>query len=1098
VSRLQGQPTIAMHLFSSISALLGNKGQANYSAANNMLDAIADNFQLAGINAISVQWGPWSGAGMAVESQMLLKRLHRQGLGAVSPRQGMAVMAAILLQHGRFGSLVAASPLIWKNLSTYQPSNFFDAIIPSEKLGATHGRQQVTIHARVTSKFNEELILRKVLDIAKEIVGSEVTEAQPLMEAGLDSLGAVELRNALSMAFEFELPATAAFDYPTPKSLAVFLAKALQGREAPSRDVSRPDDAPFDRSSRARFGSPSQSSGAQSHMEVQEAVMAIAAEALGRPLAKHEPFMEAGLDSLASVDLRNMLSARFSIVIPATAVFDYPTADALARFIAGSMAPDGDALIVASDFSMGATPESSGFRTDVIGFGCIYPGCENTGLLGFFEGVADGLGLQGLIPLERWDVDAYYHPDAGPGRLNARFGAFCQGIGAFDAKYFRMSRVEATALDPQARLLLQVAAEALTAAVHCGDAASLAAVTGTYVGCMFLDYMNLWRVAFDMQHTGPVMTGNGAPYQSGRVAYAFGLQGPCNGIDTACSSSLVATHNGHRSITSGESSSALTAGVNAMLWHETTVGICQLQALSPVGRCRSFDAAADGYGRGEGFAAALLVQHGLAPNATLAVIAGSAVNQDGRSSSLTAPNGPSQQILVSTALKSGSLSASSIGMVAIHGTGTPLGDPIEVGALGGALRPSKGSQVPVSLVSVKSCYGHTEGTAGVTGMLLAMGSVEHMLHPPVVGLGNMNLYVSSALSGMSSVAVPRQCAAGSALDGANLAGTSSFGMSGVNAHSILHAAVPSSAPHIMSEAKLHWEKEYYWPALWPHALLHKFAAATLQSPAFTAFLSSERLAFIHDHLVSGREHVKRILALFTFPPLKLYCASFFPETLQFCFAGRPLLVGTSMLEFMSASGNVLSPSSSVVASSVFTLPCILSLGEAEKKFFLVCKIIQPQGTISISSSQGQHMTATVASLRDGVDRRQQGTKHFTLRNSLQPSKQASAISKKSVCYMAQPSEQAGFATHPAIADSTLHLCALTGQSFIQNASAPRIPTSNELYYSPTSSGSMSMPLESACIEVRFYPVQYLSLLLFLGALVAFQSTPLSNEGGVTW
>ncbi len=169
-------------------------------------------------------------------------------------------------------------------------------------------------------------------------------------------------------------------------------------------------------------------------------------------------------------------------------------------------------------------------------------------------------------------------------------------------------------------------------------------------------------------------------------------------------------------ILGGESVAALAGGVNAMTWQETTVGICQLQALSPVGRCRSFDSEADGYGRGEGFAVVMVVgAHTAAAGSRTeakAWLRGSAVNQDGRSSSLTAPNGPSQRELVRRALSAGMLNPTGVGLVAVHGTGTPLGDPIEVGALVEALAGDMPAQRQLTMVSVKSCYGHTEGTAG--------------------------------------------------------------------------------------------------------------------------------------------------------------------------------------------------------------------------------------------------------------------------------------------------------------------------------------------------------------------------------------------------
>lgn len=233
-----------------------------------------------------------------------------------------------------------------------------------------------------------------------------------------------------------------------------------------------------------------------------------------------------------------------------------------------------------------------------------------------------------------------------------------------------------------------------------------------------------------------------------------------------------------QSLRLGETEAAVVGGVNAMLLAATTAAICQLQALSPVGRCKTFDSTADGYGRGEGFAVAVLshataetgapfVASGESPTPTgpYAILCAGAVNQDGRSSGLTAPNGPSQTALVQDALASDQLLASAVGTVSVHGTGTPLGDPIEVGALGQGLRvkgPSGGSaHRSLELMSNKSCFGHTEGAAGLTGLLLAVGSLQDCRRPPIMHLTGMNPHVGAALAdwqrqmGLDAV-VPRQ------------------------------------------------------------------------------------------------------------------------------------------------------------------------------------------------------------------------------------------------------------------------------------------------------------------------------------------------------
>lgn len=274
---------------------------------------------------------------------------------------------------------------------------------------------------------------------------------------------------------------------------------------------------------------------------------------------------------------------------------------------------------------------------------------------------------------------------------------------------------------------------------------------------------------------------------------------------------MVATHLAHKSLLLAECSTAVSTGSNIMLRAGTTAAICQLQALSPVGRCKSFEASADGYGRGEGVATLVMCRPLEAQLAALhmtgglqAVIHGSALNQGGRSSSLTAPNGPAQSKLVREALEDAGLPIESIKFVSVHGTGTPLGDPIEIGGLmqvlgDGMRRPV--TSADVVLLSNKSCYGHTEGTAGITSLLLATAALNNLSAPQVMHLRDINPYVSAALdtgpSHHSQMRPMRQ--AGPALASPSLvAGCSSFGMSGVNAHMLMS----SGAEHSTTENKV--------------------------------------------------------------------------------------------------------------------------------------------------------------------------------------------------------------------------------------------------------------------------------------------------------
>jgi len=275
-------------------------------------------------------------------------------------------------------------------------------------------------------------------------------------------------------------------------------------------------------------------------------------------------------------------------------------------------------------------------------------------------------------------------------------------------------------MDPQQRALLEETVRAFHSAGHTNMGALTGSDTGVYVGCIWLEYDQILATA-GIPAGAFTVTGNGLAFMSGRVSYTFGFVGPCVPTNTACSSSLVAYHLAAQGAVAGDCALATASGVNALLVPAAaTAAMTQVQALSPDGRCKAFGAEADGYGRGEGFTATVLEVLGSRDNMpALALVAGSAVNQDGRSSSLTAPHGPSQQALVSAAMVDAGISV--LGYVASHGTGTPLGDPIETGALRKAVAPASapgGNGASFTVGAVKALTGHLEGTAGLAGLLL--------------------------------------------------------------------------------------------------------------------------------------------------------------------------------------------------------------------------------------------------------------------------------------------------------------------------------------------------------------------------------------------
>ena len=441
--------------------------------------------------------------------------------------------------------------------------------------------------------------------------------------------------------------------------------------------------------------------------------------------------------------------------------------------------------------------------------------------------------------------------------MYVRMGMFLHNIDAFDPGAFRLTTAEAAAMDPQQRLLLEQTSTALE-----GSQAMVGSLTdtktGVYVGCMYQEYTQL-QFNHGLRINPAVVTGNGISYLVGRLSYTFSLAGPCVSTDTACSSSLVAMHQAHKGVLAGESVTAVAAGVNAMVLSITTASICGMSALSPNARCKTFDASADGYGRGEGFAVFVLGPAQHAQQAT-AVIRGSAINQDGRSSGLTAPNGPSQTTLIRDVLISAGVKAQDVGYLALHGTGTPLGDPIEVNALGQAFRQPRGSssRTPLVLGSVKSCFGHTEGAAGLTGALLAVQAIHHRDAPAIMNLRNMNPYVDSALGdwekrGGMQASVARQLSAQpfrTPSVGQVTAGTSSFGMGGTNTH--LLVGVPSPKESLPGTKLVAMQRVRLWPAPVPsHFLVTAQALPRNKRVAIAVDMLRPVLGYMFDHQVHG-------------------------------------------------------------------------------------------------------------------------------------------------------------------------------------------------------------------------------------------------------
>ncbi|MFN6462917.1 MAG: SDR family NAD(P)-dependent oxidoreductase [Nostoc sp. DedVER02] len=510
-------------------------------------------------------------------------------------------------------------------------------------------------------------------------------------------------------------------------------------------------------------------------------------------LNPNEGFATLGMKSLMAIELKNRIQTQLghSYSLAATLAFDYPTIATLTEHLGREVLGLDSSTTNHENLPQSCKDAINRVSTEdiaIIGMGCRFPGGANNPQQ-FWEILQKGIDAITEIPSQRWNLDNYFdsEPET-PGKMYTRHGGFIADIDQFDAQFFGISPREAISLDPQQRILLEVSWEALENAAVAPQNL-VGSQTGVFIGLISNEYMQL-----QIQHKNPETidayygTGGIGSAAAGRISHSLGLRGPSLVVDTACSSSLVSIHLAVQSLRRGECNLALAGGVNLILLPETNIFLSKSKAVAADGRCKTFDASANGFVRGEGCGVVVLkrLSEALADNdPILAVIRGSAVNHDGRSSGFTVPSTTAQQELLHQALANANVEAQQVNYIEAHGTGTSLGDPIEVGALASVLCAGRSFEQPLVISSVKTNIGHLEAAAGVAGLMKVVLALQHQEIPPHLHLQQPNPMIAWEQLPLS---IPTSGQSWVVKDSARIAGVSSFGMSGTNAHMIVQEA----------------------------------------------------------------------------------------------------------------------------------------------------------------------------------------------------------------------------------------------------------------------------------------------------------------------
>ncbi|MCV7314710.1 SDR family NAD(P)-dependent oxidoreductase [Mycolicibacillus parakoreensis] len=510
-------------------------------------------------------------------------------------------------------------------------------------------------------------------------------------------------------------------------------------------------------------------------------------------------FFDLGMDSLMAVELRQRIEQGLGRDIPVTLVMDHPRLSDAARYLLGEVLGLDEAAAVdgTGSRSAGVAPTRTDEPIAIVAVSCRFPGAADPEA--FWELLAAGGNAIREIPEDRFDIDEFFDPDPETaGKTYTRRGGFLDAVDGFDPEFFGISPREAGWIEPQQRLMLETVWESLERAGY-APAGLRGSRTGIFAGVGANEYAHLLSSESVDKIEPYFITGNAVNAISGRVAFALGFEGPAVAVDTACSSALVAVHEACRALHAGDCDMALAGGVNVLLSPVTFIAASRARMLSPVGQCKTFDASADGYVRGEGCGMLVLKRLSDAQrdhDRVLAVIPASGVNQDGASSGLTVPNGGAQQRLIGSVLARAGLSGDEVDYLEAHGTGTPLGDPIEVQAAAAAFR-ARETDRPLLMGAVKTNVGHLESASGAAGLIKVVLSLQNETLPQSLHFDTPSPHIpwDSLPVRVVDTAMPW-----SSNGRVRRAAVSSFGFTGTNAHVLVEEAPSVAVPDTQTPA----------------------------------------------------------------------------------------------------------------------------------------------------------------------------------------------------------------------------------------------------------------------------------------------------------